>query len=184
MPNDEVEQDRLDMQHHSYLIIFGGELYRAPLGKVDHVLDIGCGTGQWAMTFADMHPDATITATDLSPIQPDWVPPNVQFEIDDAEEEWQYNQQFDYIHIRGMGGSISNWPKLMEQAYDNLKPGGWIEVTDFEAWVSWVEICKDDQNIDEASCREARMTIVYPQQHHGMNSRHRLVKHPGLSAKR
>lgn len=34
-----------------------------------------------------------------------------------------------------MGGSISDWPRLMQQAYDNLRPGGWIEVTDFEAWV-------------------------------------------------
>lgn len=23
----------------------------------------------------------------------------------------------------------------MRQAYDNLQPGGWVEVVDFEAWV-------------------------------------------------
>lgn len=63
------------------------------------------------------------------------MPPNVQFEIDDAEQDWQYYTKFDYIHIRSMGGSISDWPRLMRQAYDNLHPGGWIEVVDFEVWV-------------------------------------------------
>ena len=35
-----------------------------------------------------------------------------------------------------MGGSISDWPRLMQQAYDNLQPGGWLEVTDFETWAT------------------------------------------------
>jgi len=127
MPNDEAEQERMDMQHHIYLMIFSGELYRAPLPrKVNRVLDIGCGTGKWAIDFADMHLEADVIATDLSVIQPYWassegpfdrvgnekrswllqIPPNVQFEIDDAEEDWQYHSKFDYIHIRSMGGTL------------------------------------------------------------------------------
>ncbi|KMU88301.1 UMTA [Coccidioides immitis H538.4] len=31
IPNDEREQDRLDLQHHIYNMILGGELYRAPI---------------------------------------------------------------------------------------------------------------------------------------------------------
>ncbi len=73
MPNDEAEQERIDMQHQSFLLIFGGELYQAQVAKVSRVLDIGCGIGIWAMDFADMHPEATVIATDLSPIQPQWV---------------------------------------------------------------------------------------------------------------
>lgn len=73
MPNDEAEQERMDMQHHIYLMIFSGELYRAPIPrKVGRVLDIGCGTGKWAIDFADMHPEADVVATDLSVIQPYW----------------------------------------------------------------------------------------------------------------
>lgn len=137
MPNDEMEQERMDFQHHLYLMIFGGELYRAPLPpRLNRILDIGTGTGQWAVDFADAHPEAEVIATDLSVIQPYWVPPNLQFEIDDAEEDWQYHSKFDYIHIRSMGGSISDWPRLMEQAYDHLQPGGWIEVMDFEVWAT------------------------------------------------
>lgn len=49
MPNDEEEQARMDYQHHLYLILFSGGLYRAPLPqKITRALDIGTGTGKWA----------------------------------------------------------------------------------------------------------------------------------------
>jgi trans-aconitate methyltransferase len=92
------------------------------------VLDVGTGTGIWAMEFADEFPGASVIANDLSPIQPSWVPPNIQFEIDDVEDVWAYRQPFDYIHIRNMGASIADWPRLCAQAMQHLKPGGWIEI--------------------------------------------------------
>ena len=47
LPNDESEQDRLDLQHHLYRITVDGPLYLAPIPKktVGKVLDVGCGTG-------------------------------------------------------------------------------------------------------------------------------------------
>jgi len=44
--------------------------------------------------------------------------------------------QMDGCSNRHSLGSISDWPKLMRQAYDNLQPGGWIEVVDFETWAT------------------------------------------------
>lgn len=74
MPNDEQEQQRMDFQHHLYLMIFRGELYRAPLPpRINRALDIGCGTGKWAFDFADLRPQTDVIATDLSVIQPLWV---------------------------------------------------------------------------------------------------------------
>jgi hypothetical protein len=35
-----------------------------------------------------------------------------------------------------MRGCIADWHGLMEQAYDNLHPGGWIELMDFETQAS------------------------------------------------
>lgn len=95
---------------------------------MQRVLDIGTGTGIWAMEFADEFPSVSVIANDLSPIQPGWVPPNIQFEIDDAEDDWTYKQPFDYIHIRNMGASIADWQRLCSQAMQHLKPGGWIEI--------------------------------------------------------
>ena len=53
MPNDEGEQDRLDLYHHMFLLLLGGDLYTAPLDKPQRVLDVGTGTGIWAIDFAE-----------------------------------------------------------------------------------------------------------------------------------
>lgn len=74
-----------------------------------------------------MYPNATVIGTDLSPIQPNWVPSNVKFEIDDCCDEWLYQQPFDLIHIRGLYGSVGNWNRLYTQALEHLQPGGYIE---------------------------------------------------------
>lgn len=84
--------------------------------------------------MADAYPNCEVIGTDLSPIQPSWCPPNVKFEIDDLEEPWTYApNSFDYIHIRYMVGSVSDWTKLFRQCYTALKPGGWLETYEPEA---------------------------------------------------
>ena len=78
--------------------------------------------------FADQYPSSRVVGTDISPIQPPWVPPNCEFQIDDAQLEWTWEENyFDYIHIRDLYGSIGDWRALYRQAFDHLKPGGWFE---------------------------------------------------------
>ncbi|RMI90957.1 hypothetical protein CDV36_016620, partial [Fusarium kuroshium] len=69
-----------------------------------------------AIQFGDEHPSATVVGNDLSPIQPDWVPPNVKFVVDDVEMGWVEPIQYDYIYCRYLAGSIKDWPKLFKQA--------------------------------------------------------------------
>ncbi|EEP79888.1 hypothetical protein UREG_04734 [Uncinocarpus reesii 1704] len=135
LPNDDQEQDRQDLLHHVRNLMLNGALARAPLPRGPlRVLDVGTGTGIWAIDFADSRPDAEVIGTDLSPIQPTWIPPNLRFFVDDAESPWSFsqNQPFDYIHARDLGGAITDWPKLLNQAYDNVRPGGWVELQEFE----------------------------------------------------
>ncbi|KAF8463284.1 S-adenosyl-L-methionine-dependent methyltransferase [Kalaharituber pfeilii] len=131
-PNDQQQNDQLDIFHHVYSLLLGGELYMAPIGtNPERILDVGTGTGIWAVDMADKFPESQIIGTDLSPIQPNWVPSNIMFEIDDCEAEWTYPEDyFDFIHVRCLFGSISDWPKLIAQAYRALKPGGWIELVE------------------------------------------------------
>lgn len=42
-----------------------------PNSNAKRVLDVGTGTGIWAIDYADEHPEATVIGVDLSPIQPD-----------------------------------------------------------------------------------------------------------------
>ena len=82
--------------------------------------------------MGDEYPDSEIIGTDLSATQPSWVPPNVKFEIDDAEEPWTFQEQFDFVHVRYLAAAIADWPKLIRQAFTNTKPGGWAEFQDFD----------------------------------------------------
>jgi SAM-dependent methyltransferase len=134
-PNDEVEQDRLDLQHHLFLLTLEGKLALAPIeeipGGIHNVLDIGTGTGIWAIDFASNFPSADVIGIDLSPIQPAFVPPNCRFEVDDAEDEWIYSHKFDYIHGRMLGSCFNSHVKVFESAFQFLRPGGWFEMQDF-----------------------------------------------------
>ncbi len=56
------------------------------------------------------------------------MPPNVRFEIDDAEDEWVYSYKFDYIHGRYICTFITDIPKLLRNIYDHLNPGGYVEI--------------------------------------------------------
>ena len=101
----------------------------------------------WALDFADEQPGAVVIGTDLSPIQPAYVPPNLSFYVDDFEQDWDFGEskRFDYIHWRALCGSTANWTRLYGQAMDNLKPGGWLEVQEYNAWVYG-----DDETYQEA----------------------------------
>jgi hypothetical protein len=77
----------------------------APIGThQQNILDVGTGTEIWAISsdsiyelekrpgltslaVGDQYPNANILS-DLSPIQPIWVPPNVRFMVDDVESPW------------------------------------------------------------------------------------------------
>ncbi|KAJ9269310.1 hypothetical protein DTO212C5_4582 [Paecilomyces variotii] len=136
-PNDEEAQETNDLAHHVNLLMMNQRLYLAPLDKPQKVLDVGTGTGIWAIDFADQHPEAVVIGTDLSPIQPRWVPPNLYFEVDDAVEyPWRFGPNtFDYIHVRDLFGCIPDWHQFMRQCLDCLKPGGYLEVSNVSVWV-------------------------------------------------
>ncbi|TQN64853.1 putative methyltransferase tdiE [Colletotrichum shisoi] len=147
-PNDEAENERLDLQHHIFDLSFDGKLGLAPPND----------------------PDAKVIGVDLSPTQPQFVPPNVKFEIDDIEDSWTYSQPFDYIHSRMMNNIISNWEEYLRQSFEyflqppslspslpeppfriltnnplrrHLNPGGWLELQEFALPVS------DDDTLTE-----------------------------------
>lgn len=101
--------------------------------------------------FGDLYPNCEVRGTDVSPIQPTWVPPNVFLyvrssslthdlsatlesqltrpsDIEDCLQPWTFDPNtFDYVHIRYMVGSIGDWTELFRQAFAACKPGGYLE---------------------------------------------------------
>ncbi|KAI5842829.1 S-adenosyl-L-methionine-dependent methyltransferase [Tricharina praecox] len=118
------------MNHEMFMLLWNGGLHKAPITENPHnILDVGTGTGIWAVDIAEKFPSAEVVGVDLSPIQPKWVPTNCRFEIDDVEREWTFNENlFDLIHCRNISQSISDWPKLLKNIYRCTAPGGFVEV--------------------------------------------------------
>lgn len=55
---------RKDLQHHIFYLTLQGKLGLAPNiqpgNQVGRALDLGTGTGIWAMDFGDEHPEAEV----------------------------------------------------------------------------------------------------------------------------
>ena len=137
-PNDEQSCEAENLSHTMYTLTLGGELHLAPIKAPREILDVGTGTGIWAIQMADKFPEAQVTGTDLSPIQPDLVPENCVFEIDDNSLDWTWEEnQLDYVHVREMMGSIKDWDLFCNEALRCIAPGGYIEIMEHSTWPVW-----------------------------------------------
>jgi trans-aconitate methyltransferase len=76
------------------------------------------------------------------------VPPNCKFIVDDLESPWLYkrSQPFDFVHGRALAGSIKDWPHLYRQIHEHVKPGGWVEMQEYEGKLQ----SDDDPKLDNA----------------------------------
>jgi hypothetical protein len=55
LPNDEPEQEREDMKHAMIVHVCDGRLHFAPLEQPQKILDLGTGTGIWAIDSEETH---------------------------------------------------------------------------------------------------------------------------------
>lgn len=147
-PNDSKHMEMLDIFYHAIDMMLEGKLHQAPLSaNIQNAVDIGTGSGLWAIDFADKYTNCYVVGTDISPVQPSWVPPNLQFEIDDATKEWTFREDhFDYIHMQLMNGAFESLDHIYSQAFQCCKPGGWFEHVDVSVMVS-----SDDGSVEENS---------------------------------
>jgi len=119
MPNDDEEMERENIKHLMLMELLGGELYRAPIGdNPQSILDVGTGSGAWAIEMGDRFPGAHVRGMDLSPVQPSLVPPNVDFLIDDCERDEWLSHSVDFVHLRFMSIVLKDVPGTLWRAYE------------------------------------------------------------------
>ncbi|KAL2170479.1 hypothetical protein VTG60DRAFT_4859 [Thermothelomyces hinnuleus] len=157
IPNDEEELNREDMKHAMMLELCDGALFYAPVGENVHkILDVGTGTGIWAIEIGERFPDARVRGIDVSPTQPIWVPSNVDFLVDDCEEGEWLDRDVDFVHLRFMTIVLRDAPRVLSNAFQSLKPGGWIELQEL-----CVEVLCDDGTMPDDDPVKYMYDLVY-----------------------
>ena len=133
LPSDEKEGDRLDTQHALFKATFDGKLFFSPVTEPQAILDVGCGTSNWAIDTAKLFPAAEVIGIDLGQPQPSESPTNYQYHILDWESDWLLgNNHFDLIHSRCVFIAMKDHQKYIVQSLEHLKPGGWLEIQDLD----------------------------------------------------
>jgi len=132
-PNKE-EFARLDHQHFLFKSLVGAN-YRGPVQDVlkseDHadgrsraILDLGCGSGIWAIDMAKEFPHCRVLGIDLSPITRP-MPENCRVEKHDINEGLErFNGEFDVVNARLIASGIVDYRALVDQVSKVLRPGG------------------------------------------------------------
>ncbi|ORY01364.1 S-adenosyl-L-methionine-dependent methyltransferase [Clohesyomyces aquaticus] len=149
LPNDNVEHQRLEMQHSLFIGLMGGRIIHAPLEhNISKAIDIGCGTGSVTHAIASAHPSTTVYGVDLSP-----VPQNIRTKLQNLYYvQCDFNElvaqnppdprfhpaSFDYVYSRLLIYGITDWPGYLSRAIGLAKPGAWIEMQ--EADYHWYRV--------------------------------------------
>ena len=139
LPKDMGEINRLDFQHYMMRSALRGN-YAAPIGTPDTILDVGSGTGRWAIEMATLFPRARVTGIDVAAPQPDASaagavaqPANYQFVAGNILEGLPFTDgSFAYVHQRYMIGAIprDQWPHTVAELVRVTRHGGWVELVE------------------------------------------------------
>lgn len=133
MPIDDLEQMRMSLNDQVFLNVLHGEHTLVQLENPSNILDIGTGTGEWAIRMAEQYPNCEVVGTDIAAIaETNRVPMNCFFEIEDAEDWDRPADMYDLVHFRSMEGAFEDWSNVYKNVIQSLKPGGWIELQDFD----------------------------------------------------
>jgi ribosomal protein L11 methylase PrmA len=107
-PCDAQEQARLDIFHK----LGSQKLIYAPYPRNGRILDLGCGTGIWAID-AHQCPEAFIVGVDLLSMQPSNQPAKCNFYA-----PWDYESPFASL----CKWAVYSWPNLYQKVFAHLHP--------------------------------------------------------------
>ncbi|EED20949.1 zinc finger protein, putative [Talaromyces stipitatus ATCC 10500] len=103
-------------------------LHLCNLDSPHNILDIGCGTGEWAIAIAEKYPSARVIGLEINDdLLPPLLPPNLTFYLGDHHTDLIFERRFDLIHIGHLDGCVRDWDALFRDIFRILKPGGYVE---------------------------------------------------------
>jgi ubiquinone/menaquinone biosynthesis C-methylase UbiE len=132
-PRHPGEVDRLDLQHFALREALGAN-YLAPVVGPASVIDVGCGTGQWAIDLCQEFPEALVVGLDMEVRKPQRAA-NYRFVRSNLLQGLPLQDgQFDFVHQRllGPGVPLKGWPGVVRDLVRVARPAGWIEIVEGE----------------------------------------------------
>ncbi|KAJ6615134.1 S-adenosyl-L-methionine-dependent methyltransferase, partial [Mycena sp. CBHHK59/15] len=126
---------RLNALHLALKTHLGGKLCLAPLHDAAprRIIDLGCGTGAWAIQAAGEFREAHVVAVDLLPLPPKELPANIEFQVLDLTAAFPFEEgTFDVVHARGVMMHLPNGHDTVLRATRLVKPGGWLLLDEFD----------------------------------------------------
>jgi ubiquinone/menaquinone biosynthesis C-methylase UbiE len=146
------------------------------------ILDVGCGTGRWAIEMAQQFPNTHVVGIDI--VNP------VRAYAHDAPLPVNYSffrgnilrglpsfadGTFDYVHMRFLGTGIpgQQWQMVINELARLTSPGGWIEIIDYTLPINMgpvmaqvVEMLKNALTVDGIDLKCCRIVDTFLRQAH------------------
>ncbi len=140
LPKDDQEVNRLDFQHYLFRFALKGN-YAAPVDSPANILDVGTGTGRWAMEMAALFPTANVIGLDVVPPPADDTA-SLGHGLDRRPDNYLYVQgnvldglpfpdaTFDFTHQRLLVAALpeNRWQGTVAELLRVTRPGGWVEL--------------------------------------------------------
>ncbi|KAJ7153579.1 S-adenosyl-L-methionine-dependent methyltransferase [Mycena crocata] len=141
---DEAEWARLDAMHNGIQKFLDNKLSVIDLGKPRKILEVGAGSGAWAIEAAKQFPDAEVLAVDMSPLPARPVPSNLRYQQLNVLQPLPFEAgSFDVIHARLLLCHLPDGHSVLTRLIDLVAPGGYILIDD----IDWSE---DFAGLDKA----------------------------------
>ncbi|KAJ7137904.1 S-adenosyl-L-methionine-dependent methyltransferase [Mycena epipterygia] len=133
--NEERETDRLEVQHRMWRLLAGGLYPASAEDKIGElmaannpaIMDVGCGSGIWAIEMAEKYPNARVVGVDNAANVNLARPKNFEFvRMDLTVGLPPVDGGYDIIHARCLTGHLKDPAAFVRSVYEFLKPGGLI----------------------------------------------------------
>ncbi|KAG6867964.1 hypothetical protein C0993_008969 [Termitomyces sp. T159_Od127] len=124
---------RLDELHMGIQAYLKGALAFTDIKDPKAILDVGAGSGAWAIQAAQQYPEATVIAADLSPLPTRPLPHNLAYQALDVLQPYPWGANtFDIIHMRLLLFHIPHREidSILKRTINLLKPNGWLLIED------------------------------------------------------
>ncbi|KAI8976982.1 S-adenosyl-L-methionine-dependent methyltransferase [Pilobolus umbonatus] len=145
---DEKEYDRQLRQHYVLKHVLAGNIH-LPLSTTQPItiLDSVCGAGFWALDIANKYPNAHVIAMDIFSGEDKRlkghpsinIPTNMTYEYGDIRSKLPCSDNsIDFIYQRDTIHFLSQdkWPHLLDEFMRILRPGGYIELVEYDFLIS------------------------------------------------